>query len=116
RILGAAFGKNFISEVRDVGHPILSYLWNRVPWTRLALCDIADDIRAISRATNAAKHIRKLRDKEKCSEALHVLRHAAGFARVGFNVGIDPKVNIKGTTKMPDLVVRLPKYRDKIYV
>ncbi len=118
RVLKSVFGDEFIAKLYggEMGHPIMSTLFNRAPWTRLVLCEMASDVQRVSAVTNGKNLVRRLKDKKTYAEARHVLRHASRFVATGFDVAIDPKIGVKGKPKVPDLVISLPKYSDRIYV
>lgn len=118
RVLKGVFGDEFIAKLYngEMGHPIMMTLFNKAPWTRLVLCEMASDVQRVSAVSNGKNLLRRLKGEKTYGEAMHVMRHASRFAATGFDVTVDPEVGVKGKPKVPDLAISIPKYGDKIFV
>lgn len=116
QVLRKALGEEFISNSDESKHPLLGVIFNRSPWTRYSLIELAEAIERVYGAEEGAKLVRKLRDPKLYPEAVDVLFTASNFIGQDFKVYIEPKVKIAGKPKSPDLAVRSIDGLDQIYV
>ncbi|MCE9634394.1 MAG: hypothetical protein K8T90_01705 [Planctomycetes bacterium] len=107
--LADVLGRDTLEAALKIQHRGLSLLFiNKVPWTRRALIDLADDLHATISADGRAELLRRLRHSELHSEARSVLHIAARYAKRGAAIRIEPAVQVKPgrDPKRPDLHVR----------
>lgn len=45
--LRTRFGEHWLRQVFDEGHPFMDLVWNRAPWTRVRIAELADAIQQV---------------------------------------------------------------------
>jgi hypothetical protein len=116
KVLQKQFGDSFLKSAFDARHPIFEYLINRAPWTRKWIIWFADAIGELKSQENHESLFARLQDAEKFPEALSVLEIACHLCRVGFTISVDPKVEISGGIKIPDLKACDVDNREEFFV
>lgn len=74
----------------DQAHPFTDLVWNRAPWTRVRLTDLADAIRAIEALQGGTRLIERFGRADQHSGAVFELDLAATALRRGLSVRLEP--------------------------
>lgn len=97
-------GENYLREI-NTNHPMIFHINNYVLTSRLWFVDVATDIQRLKEFPNYKALHRRLARPEKFPEGFSVLEIAIKFCKVGLNIEFDPKVEVNGRPKEPDLKV-----------
>ena len=74
----------------DQAHPFMDLVWNRAPWTRVRLADIADAIRLVEGLPGGARLTDRFARADEHSGAIFELDLAATVLRRGLEVQLEP--------------------------
>jgi len=96
-------GEKFLANAFESHHPICRYIVNLVPWTRKWMTWFAEALKELKGQENYLSLLDRIKDKNKFSEGASVLEIAYKFSKAGFNISIDPSVDISGRARTPDL-------------
>jgi len=97
------FGDCFLEEAYSAKHPFTSYITNLAPWTRKWITWFAEAVQELKCQGNYQSLLNRLRDGRRFHEGLSVLMVAYKLSKAGFDVIIDPPVDVSGKQKIPDL-------------
>jgi len=103
QFLREELGDNFLERAFDEQHPICLYLVNLAPWTRKWIIWFAEALKELRKAKNYSNLLNRIKDGNRFSEGLSVLESAYKFSKAGFEITIDPPVDVSKREKIPDL-------------
>lgn len=104
KLLSNEFGADFLRNAFANHHPFINqYITNLAPWTRKWIIWFAESINELKNQEGYPNLLKRLKNKEKFAEGLSVLEIGYKFSKAGFNISIDPSVNVSGQRKIPDL-------------
>jgi hypothetical protein len=104
--LRKVFGRNFLKDALEQGHPLLPLFLNRAPWTRLKLIGLAEALEKMRGAENFKTAFKRIKNvlpigtDGQFAAGYSVLQIAYQFFRAGFRVRF---VDERGSYKRPDL-------------
>ncbi len=122
KYLRRLLGENFLAEVIEKGHPILSQcLMNAAPPARHSLIHFAESLQSFETTVNFHTLVNRIRKASEFAEGKTVLETANKFHKEGFIVNFDVKVDVtdyKGNlrTKKPDLQLINNETGEEVYV
>jgi hypothetical protein len=116
RFLKEELGNDFLKDAFAVGHPVIFSIGNLAPWTRKWITWFADSIKEMKDKENYQSLLKRLKDKERFSEAVQILETAYKFLNAGFSISFDPKMEISGREKIPDLKLTDKDTQEEIFV
>jgi len=112
-ILRKHLGEDFLKYAVKTGHPLFSVLVNRAPWTRMWLAWLGECIRRLESYKGFTNVLKEFTDVRKHEHALLVLDFAFRFAKTGFEIVFEPKVE-RG--KKADFMIVDVNTSEKLYV
>ncbi len=115
-VLRKELGGKFPTIVFDDGHILSQFIINTAPWTRKWLTWFADAIRVVKRQENYLRLIDRIKDKDKFSEVLSILKPAYKFSKVGFRICFDPSITFQKKSKIPDLKLTNKENSEDLFV
>ncbi len=101
QFLRQELGEKFL--VSNSSHPFVRNIVNLALWTRKWIILFAEELKELKDQGNYPELLDRLKDTERYDEANLVLDIGYKFSRAGFDVTIDPSVDISGRVKVPDL-------------
>lgn len=112
RFLNSELG-HIPSKVRGKTHP----LWGAQFWSAFCLwaCDFADAIRMVRSDKHFYKLRKRLKDPGRFGEARSVLEAVVMFRKTGFQIELEPDLEINGRKKVPDLKLVNPDTGEAIF-
>ena len=113
--LQSELGKDFFDRPGSDRACLYTAVYNTAPWTRQWLIWLADALRRARESVGYRSLHRRLLDSERAGEALSVLEVADEFLLARLQVAFDPE-SPDGSRRVPDLVVRTPDRRERLYV
>lgn len=91
RSMRAVLGEDWLSKVLRSRHPIIHYLLNRAPWTRVWLGDFGTELQDLSESTNFQKLSTRLTSATNFWPAHFEMTVAHDFWRAGYSIEFYPK-------------------------
>jgi hypothetical protein len=114
--LKAEFGPDFLDFACSTAHPLFMTFINLAPWTRRWLTWFAVAIKKFQGLSNYPKFIERLKDPTRYYEAMSVLDVAYKLSVAGFEIEIDPRIEISGKIKMPDIKATSPSTDEHLFI
>ncbi len=84
------FGEGWLRAVFDRGHPFMDLVWNRAPWTRVRIADLADGIRKVEALPGGEQLANRYARSDQQSGAIFELDLAATALRKDLVVVLEP--------------------------
>ena len=114
------FGEDFLRDAFASGSSLLSLFINAAPRARLELATLAESLKGLEEAKNFKELVSQIGD-HRADAAISVLLTAARLARLGFEVSLDPTVQITTPSgivrdKVPDLRLFNPETSEVVFV
>jgi hypothetical protein len=110
------FGENFLMELFNSRHPLVSTFFNHAGWTREWISWFSDSLYKLKDQHNFQSLIERLVIPSKYPEGLSVLETAAKFSNVNLFVDFDPKIVANNKEKMPDLYITSKETNENFYI
>lgn len=110
------FGETFLADAFESHHPIYEYIVNLVPWTRKWMTWFAEALKELKGQENYSSLLGRIKDRDKFGEGISVLGVAYKFSKAGFNISIDPSVDVSGHKKIPDLKLIDRDTKEELFV
>jgi hypothetical protein len=103
------FGDGWLRAVFDQAHPFMDLVWNRAPWTRVRMADIAQAMHEVESLPGGERLINRYARSDQQSGAIFELDLAATALRKGLVVVLEPATQ---PGRKCDLSVAEPVRRD----
>ncbi|MES0489590.1 MAG: hypothetical protein ABUK01_06350 [Leptospirales bacterium] len=116
KVMEDVFGSEFPIEVMKNEHRLSQYLINRAAWTRHWFIWFSEMIKNIRSKIDDTNIFIEYKNPANAKEKFEVIRNTHRFIKAGFNVTIEPEIEIEGTMKKPDLRLRNNDNDDEIVI
>ncbi len=83
-------GEGWLREVFDGQHPFRDLIWNRAPWTRIRIADLAEALRLVDELPGGNRLVERFRQTDQSSGAVFELDLAATAMRRELQVQLEP--------------------------
>jgi hypothetical protein len=84
------FGEGWLRAVFDRAHPFMDLVWNKAPWTRVRMADIADAIRLVEALRGGERLANRYARSDQQSGAIFELDITATALRKELGVALEP--------------------------
>ena len=105
--LRGELGERFLKKVYVDRYPISTYFANKAAWTRRWVIWFSDSLRQFKgTARNYSTFlVKKLKQKDRCKEAISVLEIAIKYRKSGFEIHFEPSLLRLDSARKPDLKI-----------
>jgi len=109
------FGEQWLRQVFDQAHPFADLIWNRAPWTRIRIADVAQAIREVEALPGGARLSDRYARSDQQSGAIFELDIAASALRNALLVVLEPVTRIDRKCDM-SVTERTPRSTNTLFI